>query len=85
MVKLLRTRIERLENASAPKSEQRAIMAELRRKLAEPDLSDHKRALIEAIIHQQGIIQFHQRHAANDIGIGADFSELYPEDTTNEN
>lgn len=82
MVRLLKTRIERLENASTPKSEQRAIMAELRKKLAEPDLSDHKRALIKAIIHQQGIAQFHQMYAAAEIGIGADFSELYPEDTT---
>jgi len=51
MVNPLKVRLSKLEGRTP--SNQREVIEAMQAKLAEPDLSDHKKALITAILYRQ--------------------------------
>ena len=76
-MKRLPERLAALEASHGSNDGQRAVMAAMRDKLNEAGLTDDKRQLIQAVIHQNGIINFSQMKPAADLGVGGDlFSRM---------
>lgn len=70
-------RLTRLEQHRNHPGSQQQVIAAMRAKLDNPDLSPQKRELVELILHRQSVALFSEMHEAADVGIGS-FAELYP-------